>query len=346
MWENLQQKNLDGLIVASQPNISYLTGYLSRDSYLLLSNKGNIYFTDSRYLEEVKIKLKGIAVIQKINGSVFKLIAKAMRKLGLKRVGFEERLLAFGEYKNIKKSLAKSIDLIPTHSVIEDLRQVKDEGELKKIKKAAAITVKALEFIKDFVSPGKKEIEIAGELERFIRYNGADSSGFGIIVASGPNSSFPHHRTSQRKIKKNEPVLIDIGADYLGYKSDLTRVFFSGKIDSLTKEIYGIILKAQSQALRLIKPAAYANNIDFAARQYIAKKGYGKFFCHNLGHGIGLEIHEAPGISGKENIRLREGMVFTVEPAIYLPGKFGIRLEDMVLVTKDGCEVLSGALDK
>ena len=346
IYAKLTKKNLDGLIVSSQPNISYLTEFTSRDSYLLVAKKINVYFTDSRYIEEAKVSLKEVARIKKINGSVFKIIADTCKNLRLKRVGFEERNLAFGEYKMIKENLGNAIDLVPTYGLVEDSRQIKGKEELEKIKKATRIAIKALEFIKDFMSPGRKEIEIAAELERFIRYNGASDSAFNIIVASGPNSSFPHHITSQRKIKNNEPVLVDIGVDYLGYKSDLTRVFFLGRISPILRTSYGIVREAQDRAIKKIKPAVNINEIDTAARQYITQKKYGGFFGHSLGHGIGLEVHEEPRISKKENNNLRQGMVFTIEPAIYLPGKFGIRIEDMVLVTPKGAELLSGALNK
>jgi len=342
----LEQENLDGLIVSLPSNISYLTKFLSRDSYLLLSKKQNIYFTDSRYLEEAKKMLKRTALLKKINGSVFKLIAGACIKQGLKRIGFEERYLAFAEYKKIEEGFDKTMHLVPTHSFIETLRQIKDREEIEKIKKAVQITGSALKFIKKFISPGKSEIEIVAELERFIRYHGASNSAFDIIVASGPNSSLPHHIPSQRKIRKNEPVLIDIGVDYLGYKSDLTRIFFLGKINGLAAKVYDIVLKAQELAIEKIKPAKRIAEIDKAARQYITHKGYGGFFGHNLGHGVGLDIHEEPHISAQENNTVKPGMVFTVEPAIYLPGKFGIRIEDMVLVTKESCEVLSGTVNK
>ena len=346
VYAKLEQEKLDGLIVSSPSNISYLTRFTSRDAYLVISKKETVYITDSRYTEEAKKCLNKSFVIKKINGSVFRIVADVCRNLKLKRIGFEERHLIFGEHKKIKEELDKKIDLIPTHSIIEEFRQVKSPAELEKIKKAIRITIEAIDFIKDFISPGKKEIEVAAELERFIRYHGAHACAFDIIVASGPNSSFPHHLTSQRKIKDNEPVLIDIGVDYLGYKSDLTRVFFLGKITPTVRKIYDIVLKAQNKAIRRIKSAVNINKIDAAARQYITQRGYGGFFGHNLGHGIGLEVHEEPHISAKENNKLKAGMVFTVEPAIYLPDKFGIRIEDMVLVTRKGAEILSGGLNK
>ena len=329
IYGKLSELQLDGLIVSHPSNISYLTFYPSRDSYMLASPLKNIYFTDSRYMEEARFYLKGVASLEQVNGSVFKSIAQSCLKLGLKRIGFEERHLPFAEFKKIKSFLGKKMKLFGLHGVIEFLRQIKDPLELEKIRKATQIAGKALRFIEDFIRPGLKEIEVVGELERFIRYHGACNRAFDIIVASGPNSSHPHHLSSQRKLKKNEPVLIDMGVDFEGYKCDLTRVFFLDKIKGLTREIYAIVREAQGKAFRKIRPGSRISEVDFASRQYIAQKGYGKCFGHNLGHGIGLDVHEAPYISGKEGTLLEKGMVFTVEPGIYLPQKFGIRIEDM-----------------
>jgi Xaa-Pro aminopeptidase len=345
IYSTLEQKKLDGLIVSFPANISYLVDYRARDSYLLVSKKENIFFTDFRYIEEAKRNIK-IASINKSNGSIFKLLADACSSLKLKNIGFEERHLPFAEHKRLKEELKNRADLIPIHGLVEKLREIKNPQEIEKIKEAIAITIRAFDFIRGFIACGRREIDIAAELERFIRYNGAYSSSFDIIVASGPNSSFPHHITSSRKIENNEPVLIDCGVDYLGYKSDLTRVFFSGKITSTIRSVYDIVLKAQDRAIKEIKATVNIDKIDRVARQYIARKKYGGFFGHNLGHGIGLEIHEAPNVSGNEKNKLKAGMVFTIEPAIYLPNRFGVRIEDMVLVTKEGAELLSGNLDK
>jgi Xaa-Pro aminopeptidase len=344
--KKLAQENLDGLIVSTPANIAYLTGFNSSDAYLLVSKKENVYFTDSRYTEEVKPKLKEVATLQRINGSVFELIAKTSLDSGLSRVGFEERHMPYAEYKKIKECFKAKSYLIPTHNLIETLRQVKDAQEIVEIKEALKVTTLAFEFIKGFIRPGMKELEVAGELERFIRYHGASGAAFDVIVASGPNSAFPHHRPGERKIQTNEPVLIDAGVDYSGYKSDLTRVYFLDKINSLTRRIYGIVLKAQEKAINRIKPGEDIAVIDALARKYIADKGYAKYFGHSLGHGIGLETHEAPAISAKNDGILLPGMVFTVEPGIYLPGRFGIRIEDLVLVKNKGCEVLSESVNK
>jgi len=345
-----QKKNLDGLLVTNPSNITYLTDYLSRDSWLLLSKKGNYYLTDSRYTAEANKYLSSrdsdFFVYKKTAVPLNDCLKELCQQLKLKNLGFEGNNLTYAQYSKLSESLGKTVNLVHTHNLVEDLRLIKSSAEIEKIRIATKITVSALNFIRDFIRPGKSEIEISGELERFIRYNGGMGSAFDIIVASGPNSSYPHHITSSRKIAKNELVLIDIGAEFQGYKSDLTRVFFSGKISVLAQRVYAIVLKAQQQAISRIRPQALTTVIDQAARQVIAKNGFAKAFGHNLGHGVGLDVHEAPGISGKTATILKKNMVFTIEPGIYLPGKFGVRIEDVVLVAQKGVEVLSGSLHK
>ncbi len=345
VYSQLKQRGLDGLLVSLPANISYLTESLSRDSYLLVSEKESIYFTDSRYTEEARGFLKDKIKLKECNGSVFKRIAEASLGLGLKRLGFEERYLPFAEFNKIKEFVGDRLELIPTHSIVEDRRQVKDAREIEKLKQATQITALVFEHIKKFIACGVKEIEIVAEFERFIRYHGCNASAFDIIVASGPNSSQPHHLSGQRRLRDDESVLIDFGVDYQGYKSDLTRVLFLGKIKVLVRKVYDIVLKAQELAIKRVRPGAEMAAIDKVAREYIASKGYAGYFTHNLGHGLGLEVHEDPRISGNEASALKPGMVFTIEPGIYLPGKFGIRIEDMILVTHKGCEVLSGAIN-
>ena len=319
---------------------------MSRDSYLLVSHKGNTYFTDSRYTEEAALYLKGKIRIEEIGGSVFKSASENCQKLKISSLGFEEGNISHLEFKQIKRALPKRVRLFPTCGIVEELRKIKSPIELLKIKKAAQITIGAFEFIKRFIRPGIREIEVAAELERFIRYKGGQGASFNIIVASGPNSSYPHHITSGRKLKNNELVLIDAGTEVDSYKSDLTRVFFLGKINALARRIYDIVLRANNLAIAKIRPEVAISAIDAASRKYIAACGFGKYFVHSLGHGVGLQVHEAPRICAKTTEKLKAGMAITIEPAIYLPGKFGIRIEDMVHVTKTGCEVLSGSLHK
>lgn len=347
LYSLLKQHNLSGLLVSSPANISYITDYISRDSSLLISKKKNVYLTDSRYTEEAKKELSRVFTVKQANGLQFNsAISDFCKKMDISNLGFEEEYLSFAQYQRIKKTLNRSISLVPTRWLIERLREIKTSEELLKIRQATEITINALRYIKNLLIPGKSEIEIAGELQRFIRYSGGMGASFDIIAASGPNSSFPHHVSTHRKIRNNEPVLIDMGVNFSGYKSDLTRVFFLGKISFLAAKIYDITVKAQNTAICKIKPGAAISEIDAEAREYITRKGYGKYFSHNLGHGIGVEVHELPNISSKNTEKLKKGMVFTIEPAIYLPGKFGIRIEDTVSVTNEGVDVLSGALNK
>ena len=345
LQKTLKERKLDGLLISHQPNITYVTGYSSRDSYLLVTSKSNFFITDFRYIEEAKAKLSKDFSIQRINGSVFSLIAKLTNKARLRRLGFESRYMPYAEYAKIKEELHYKIDFIPIPKLVEELRQVKTTQEIQKIKKAIKVNIQAFNYAKSILKPGMKEIEIAALLEHFIASREAKAS-FEIIVASGPNSAFPHHIPSSRKIKEGEPVLIDMGVELESYKSDLTRTYFLGKITRLYRRGYDIINMAQKCAIKKIKPGIAACLIDTAARQYLTRKGLGSFFGHSLGHGVGLEVHEEPSVSSKNSQKLLPGMVFTVEPAFYLPKKFGIRTEDMVLVTQKGVEILSYDLDK
>lgn len=346
LYIDLEKNHLDSLLVTSNPNISYLTDFPSRDSYLLISFKKNIFITDFRYLEEAKDKLKKFD-IEKIDSGFFKSIAKLAKRLKLRRLGFETKNLSFAEYQKIREELPKKIEFIPTYDLVESLRLIKDKKEIDKIKKAIQITIKAFRFIRGIIKPGIKEIELATEIERFIRKEGVFQTSFPIIVASGPRSCLPHALTSKRIIRDNEPILIDLGVDFEGYKSNLTRVFFLGKMTKKFLKIYSIILEAQRRALEIIKEGILINRIDRIARNFISDKGFGKqFFGHNLGHGVGLEVHEEPTISSKNSNKTKEGEVFTIEPAVYIPKEFGIRIEDMVLVKRGGVEILSADLHK
>ncbi|MDD5116071.1 MAG: Xaa-Pro peptidase family protein [Candidatus Omnitrophica bacterium] len=347
VYSQLEERKLEGLLVSSPANISYLTGFLSRDAYLLVCRKGNVYFTDSRYSEEAGNSLKPSFRLRECNGPVFfKSLAQTALRLKIKRLGFEERYLPFAEFARIKDHLGVRCEMVPGFGIVEHKRQVKEPAEISRIRQGMRITAVAFEHIKRFITCGMRESEVAAEFERFIRSRGCNSSAFETIVASGPNSSQPHHLSGCRRIKAGEPVLIDFGVDYRGYKTDLTRVLFLGKIDILVRRVYDIVRKAQELAIKRVRPGAEMAAIDKVVREYITRKGYGRYFTHNLGHGLGLEVHEDPRISGNEASALKPGMVFTIEPGIYLAGRFGIRIEDMILVTNKGCEVLSGTVDQ
>ncbi len=341
----LEANKLDALLLTSSANVSYLTGTQSRDSFLLETASRTYYLTDSRYTAEARKTLKASITVKQVKADHWKTVFGLCARLKVKRLGFEESALSYAGFRRLRQTLGKDIRLIPTSGLVERLRRIKTPPEIAKIRTATEIAVKAYRYIRPRLDPGKSEREIEGELQLFMRKEGA-TPAFDIIVASGPNGSYPHYLTGSRLLKRNEPVLIDMGASYFGYKSDLTRVFFLGKISSLAKKLYAIVLSAQERALRRLQQTRSAREADRAARAYITEKGYGRFFGHNLGHGVGRQVHEAPMLSPRSKDTLEPGMVLTVEPGIYLPGRCGIRIEDLVLITEKGIEVLSGSLHK
>ncbi|MBM3249122.1 MAG: aminopeptidase P family protein [Candidatus Omnitrophica bacterium] len=344
LQNKLKQENLDGFLVTKDANIAYLSDYDSKESWLLVSQGGSFFITDFRYILEAKKNLRGIEVV-KTEGSIFGCVAKLVNKLEIRRLGFESKSVSYAEFKSIKIELASDVAFISTFDFVESLRENKSQVEVSKIRKAVGINMKVLEFAKGALKPGLTEREAALRLEGFIKSRGADLA-FDTIVASGPNSAMPHAPLTSRKLRLGEPVLIDIGVAFQGYRSDLTRMCFLGRIPVSFKRIYDSVLASQEAAIKNISAGKPICDIDRIARNFLNKRKLGKFFGHSLGHGVGRETHELPSISSRNKERLSSNMVFTVEPAVYLNGKFGIRIEDMVLVKKNNCEVLSGALDK
>jgi Xaa-Pro aminopeptidase len=338
----LGSQKLNALLLSAEPNISYLTGFPAPDSYLLIAGKGMKLFTDFRYAADFEKKAgPGLTVIQ-YKGPLFKTLAKTIEQEGGGRVGFESRHLPFAEYEALRRSIRRSITLLPLKESVERLREIKEPRELNAIRKAVAITLEAFRFVEKALKPGISELACVAEIERFVRLRGASGSAFSIIVASGPNASYPHARASLKKLKKGEAIVIDMGVEWDSYKSDLTRTFFLGRIRASVRRAHEAVREAQERAIAAIQPGITIKKIDSLARNTIKEKGFGKYFGHALGHGVGLEVHESPAINGKNANALEPGMVFTVEPGIYKPGEFGIRLEEMVLVTDSGVEVLSG----
>jgi len=346
VYLELENNCLDAFICTHQPNIEYLTGFPHHECYLLFLKKQVFLFTDSRYMEEARIFLSGSSVrLRFIKKDLYQSVCGIISKLNLKRIGFESRVISYHDFSSFKKKLGKGKILVPCLNIVENLRMIKNGVEIDKIKTATLMAVGLFIKAKNIVKPGMTESEVSFVLESLIHSLECKPS-FPIIVAAGVNSCQAHHIVSKRVIRNSEPVLIDMGFDYFGYKSDLTRTWFLGKITPIFNKVYTVVKEAQTRAISAIKPGAYIPEIDKIARSFIAKKGFGRYFHHSLGHGIGLEVHEKPGINSKNEYVLKEGMVFSVEPAVYLPGKFGVRLEDLVVVTKKGCDCLSGSLNK
>ncbi|MBN1527248.1 MAG: aminopeptidase P family protein [Candidatus Omnitrophica bacterium] len=334
----MKARSLDALLVTDEANVTYLSGFKGQDSMLLVTPRRKFFITDSRYSEEAADTLKGFS-IEVVRTTAYDTLRKLIRKSGSKRVGFESMDLPYEVAARLKAAV-KPGRFMGERDMVEKLRAIKDPEEIALIRRSVSCAKKTFNRIVRGIRPGVTEEEIHRRLEiEFIR-QGARSA-FAPIVAAGKNSSKPHAHSGRTAVPKNGMVMIDIGCSLDGYNSDLTRMLFLGKIGDRLKKIYGIVRAAQEKALALIKPGVRISDVDRAARGLIEKAGHGGHFGHALGHGIGLSVHEYPSISGRTEARLAEGMVFTVEPAIYIPALGGVRIEDMVLVTKDGSEILT-----
>jgi len=341
--KKLKELNLDAILIADPVNIAYLTGFSAVDGYLLLTQgKELIYFTNFLHKEAAKKIENWELIISSNKHNIFTLLAEKVTRLNLSTLGFEAKKLPYLEYKTIKDYLSPAaVDLIETKDLVEEVRMIKDKQEISHIKKSIQVSKEAFEFAKEIFDPTMSEKDLRIEIERFLRLKGDIDLAFPTIVASGKNTAFPHHQSSNKKLS-NEILLIDLGSKYYGYCADLTRLFFWGKIPILLRKIYDTVRKAQEIGIKKIKDGVKASAVDKAAREIIDKKGWSKYFGHGLGHGVGLCVHEPPMIGPNCNRILKEGMVVTIEPAIYLSNKFGVRLEDMVLVRKKKGEILSG----
>jgi Xaa-Pro aminopeptidase len=294
---------------------------------------------DSRYLEEAKSDTSSAVNVRLVSRSTFESIEELVTKGRVKRLGFESMDLPYGVVTRLK-GLLGGVKLVPIKNLAETLRSVKDRAEVACIRGAVDSAKKAFERAVSKIRPGVSEDRIKSAIEVELIESGS-ACAFDPIVASGTNSSKPHARITHRVIAKNDFVMVDMGAKMDGYNSDLTRTIILGNVSDRFKHIYKTVGEAQKTAIDRIKAGARASDIDRAGRGYISRKGFGKYFGHSLGHGIGLGVHEEPSISPSSTTRLEAGMVFTVEPAIYIPGFGGVRIEDMVLVTKRGCEILT-----
>jgi len=334
--DRLRTQNLQGMIVSNPVNIKYLTG-IEAEGELLITLKENFFITDSRYVEAVN-------TILTIEDEILVNDKKNLNKddyasffIFCENVGFEEYFVTYAQYKELLQKYR--VNLMETEHIIESQRIIKDEREVKYIEKACEITDKCFEYLKNFIRIGMTEKEIAFEIERFYKTNGADDISFDPIVASGHNSSMPHAIPGNRKIKDGDLILIDMGCKYKGYASDMTRMIFVNYMEDEYKEAYEICLRNNENAERELKDG---KNMKFVAQNSnndLKQNGY--IPLHSLGHGVGFDIHEEPFFSVTADQLLKENMVITIEPGVYKPGQFGIRIEDTVLITKLGCQKLT-----
>ncbi len=336
--DELRRRRLDSLLIAKDVNVSYESGFSGHDAVIIVTHKGYYFIADSRYIEEARASVNGFK-IRLVKSSLYGVIGDIVRECKLRRLGFESTNLPYEVVSRLKEFAVKC-ELVPVNGLIEELRAIKGPEEIDLIRESIRLTKDVLERTLTFVKPGVSEESLARKIEVDFLMHGA-RSGFDPIVAVDENSSKPHAMPTTRKILKKSVIMVDIGCNLNKYNSDLTRIIIMGKIKPRMKNIYDIVRRAQAMAIDVIRPGERIAKVDSAARQYIRHNGFGKYFGHALGHGVGMEIHEKPTISGIGEGRLRPGMVFTVEPAIYIPKFGGIRVEDMVLVTDKGCEILS-----
>ncbi|MFG3611793.1 M24 family metallopeptidase [Rummeliibacillus stabekisii] len=336
----LNSQNLDGLLITNNYNLRYMTGFTGTSGVAVVSQKEAVFITDFRYTEQASKQITGYRIVEH-KGTIIEEIAAIVKELGIKSLGFEKDVVSYSMYEAYSKVIPA--DLVGVTDLIEKIRLVKTEDELKTIKAACQIADETFEHIIQFIKPGKTELEVSNELEFYMRKLGATSSSFDTIVASGVRSALPHGVATDKIIEKGDFVTLDYGALYNGYISDMTRTVAVGKPSEQLKEIYQIVLEAELLGLEKFKPGMTGKEADAICRDYIKEHGYGDAFGHSTGHGIGLEVHEGPGLSFRSNITLEPGMVVTCEPGIYLPGVGGVRIEDDTLITETGNEKLTHA---
>ena len=305
----------------------------------MVGKRKTSYITDFRYVLEARKGLRGIAVVRYMKSKSETLFRMA-RQQGVGRLGFDPDHITLAQYQTLSLQCSSSIKLAAVPHPVETLRETKDAGEIRHIREALTIHKEAYKLLCRVIRPRICERDIVSRLEDFIRHKGARFS-FPPNVASGSNSCYPHAKVTRRKLGKNDIVLVDIGIEVKGYKSDLTRMFFLGRIPPFVQRVNDAVAMAQRKAIEKIRAGVPVAELDLAARNHLAKNGLAQYFGHALGHGVGLDIHESPRLSQSSPAILKAGMVITVEPAVYIPRRFGIRIEDMVLVTPQGCEVLS-----
>lgn len=344
--QKLAEREVDAIFISQPENRRYLSGFDGSAGYLLVTEKDAVIATDFRYLEQVKRQSPDYKIFQ-INGGMENWFPVLTTETGGQKLGFEAQSISLAMYRQMSDIMKKSgpahVRLIPLEGLVESLRAVKDAEEIEAIAGAAAISDGAFQRIEENIRAGISEKDIAWELEKYMREHGSQTVPFDIIVAAGPNTALPHARPSERVIQEGEPVLMDIGARVDGYTSDLTRTICLGKPDDDFKKVYDTVLGAQLAAIELIKEGMTGEQADNLARTVIAEAGYAEAFGHALGHGVGLAAHESPRLGPGSDDELVSGMVFSIEPGIYLAGWGGVRIEDLAVMENGKLRVLSKA---
>jgi len=335
----LLTEGLDALLFFSLPNIRYLCGFTGTDGVLFISPVETVFLTDSRYqtqaVQQTEVK-RCVCYKNKFTG-----IVDELSQQHVKRIGFDAEGVTVAVFNELQKTAPEGFEWVPMTEQLRPLRACKSKSELKILRQAAALNRKAFKEILPLIKPGVSERRIALELEFSLKRLGGEANAFDFIVASGERGALPHGVASDKQLQTGELVTIDFGTRVAGYYSDETVTLAIGEVDGNLRQIFDIVLKAHDLALEAIHPGMLIPDLDAVARNYIAAQGYGEYFGHGLGHGVGLEIHEYPAVSSRTDAMLQEGMVITIEPGIYLPGVGGVRIEDTVVVTADGYQALT-----
>ena len=338
----VKSAELESLLVTGVSSVRYLSGFTGDSTWLLLGKSATVLISDSRYTTQIANECTGLDVdIRDARKSMSEAAAGVIRKAKPKTVGFEADHLTVAQHAALAQKVSTA-ELVSTSGLPERLREVKDKWELEQIREAIYLAERGIGVVRSSLTPDQSERQIRYTLEAAMRSFGATGPGFEPIVGVGPTAALPHAHAGELRVGESPILLIDWGAETRsGYRSDLTRVFITGKVTKQMRAVYDTVLKAQRKAIAAIKPGAKCKDVDAIARKIIADAGFDKYFGHGLGHGFGLDIHESIRMSPLSTQRFESGMVVTVEPGIYLPGKFGVRIEDDILVTDDGHDVLT-----
>ena len=334
----LIDNNLDALLITNDYNRRYMTGFTGTAGVAVVTKTDAVLITDFRYTEQATTQVKDFRIVQH-SGPIFAEVANQVALMGAKSLGFEKDSMTYSTFEFYKSAV--NADFVPVSGLIEKIRLIKTEEEINIIKAACEIADNAFTHILGFIEPGKTELEVSNELEFFMRKQGATSSSFDIIVASGLRSALPHGVATDKVIEKGDFVTLDFGALYNGYISDITRTVAVGQPSDKLVDMYNAVLESQLLAVEKVGPGMTGIEADAIARNYLKSKGYGEAFGHSTGHGIGLEVHEGPGLSFRSETVLEPNMVVTIEPGVYLPGIGGVRIEDDILITATGNEKLT-----
>ena len=335
--DKMQEKELDGIIINNLKNVYYLTGFWGSNGTVFISRDRQILVTDARYIIAAKQEVTGFEIFAERDELAT--IAKIAKDMGLSRIGFEDEISV--SYYNRMQGAFEGLELVPQTQFVEALRMIKDETEIETIRKACSISDQAFHDALEFIKPGKTEIEIANFLDFRMRELGAAGLSFDTILASGINSSKPHAHPMHKPVELGEAITMDFGCLYEHYVSDMTRTIYLGHVSDEQAEIYNTVLKANQALIDQVKAGLGFRDFDKIPRDIIVEAGYGEYFTHGIGHGIGLDIHEEPYFSQTSTEVIKSGMVLTDEPGIYIEGKYGVRIEDDILITDKGCELLT-----